>query len=741
MSEGQILRFALSIDGGDEDLHDVLRFEIQEGVSEGCRGWVDLYTAEAVDSGELPGKPFRLRVLVDDTEPGRCFHGIIYAASVEAFQPGDFRVRLEVGSRLHLLELGQEVRLFQQKSAREVVEQVLKQADISAASQSWTLSDPPPTRDAITQYNESDLDLVKRLLAEEGIAFAVRSDDDAEKVVFFDGPEGLEPIPGEALLQDWVNVRPDARAVLQVQERHAATPDAVMVRDYDPEHPAVDLSHREEAEGARGREVYVHPGRFEELEDGKRLAKRTLERLRALRVLREGTSDCPFLEPGRTFDLQGHSRLELNGQQCLLSVVHRGGSRGEAGKATADRYESTFRAIPLEHPFRPEAPPERPAPGVEVAFVTGASGQELHGSERGEVKVRFPWDRSGVTDDRSSPWLRVGQLALGGSMIVPRVGFEVLVDREKGDRDRPLVTGHLYNGESPVPYALPDHATRSSIQTATTGGGPGANELRFEDSAGGEEIFLNASHDLTMSVEHDSSFRVKVDESAEVGGNRTFSVGANESLKVGGNRTLEVGANQNLNVGGDLSDSVGGSSQVQVGGTRKLTVGGDFTENTKGALERSVGGLQSVTGLANYERKVAGSVKTSVGAAWLEASAASRMTTCGTARIETVGALKMVKAKTAAVSCGAAYAMTAAAEKVTCGGSRVDKAGAALAITAGGGLSVKAANINITGETKVVLRVGGSVVEVTPTGVKIKSSKVVLKGVKKLGSTAMHGTN
>jgi len=154
-----------------------------------------------------------------------------------------------------------------------------------------------------------------------------------------------------------------------------------------------------------------------------------------------------------------------------------------------------------------------------------------------------------------------------------------------------------------------------------------------------------------------------------------------------------------------------------------------------------VGGLQAVTGVADYERKVVGGVKTSVGAAWLEASASSRMTTCGTLRLETVGALKMVKAKTAAVSCGAAYAMQAAAEKVTCGGNRVDKAKAALAITAGGGLSVKADNINITGETKVVLRVGGSVVEVTPSGVKIKSSKVQLKGVKKLGSTSNHGTN
>src|SRR5690606_6382945 len=119
----------------------------------------------------------------------------------------------------------------------------------------------------------------------------------------------------------------------------------------------------------------------------------------------------------------------------------------------------------------------------------------------GRAKVRFVWDRSGITDDKSSTWLRVGQLALGGSMVIPRVDFEVLVDFELGDLDRPAISGsgHLYNAEKAPPYALPGGKTVSSMQTATTEGGPGANELRFEDAAGSEEIFINASRDLIAS--------------------------------------------------------------------------------------------------------------------------------------------------------------------------------------------------------------------------------------------------
>ncbi|WP_224372278.1 type VI secretion system Vgr family protein [Hyalangium versicolor] len=741
MGDGRNLRFTLAIDGEEVLSHRVVRFELEEGLSEGSRGWVELESEEALDATELPGKPVRLGISFGNGLPDRAFHGVILGTRMEAFQPDHFRLRLEVGARLHLLELGQEVRLFQNQTVPEVVKEVLAQAGIPKDAQSWPLESSYPKYDALTQYNESDWAFLRRLLAREGIAFVVRNDVDAEKFVFFDGSDGLAPVEGELVLMDRASTSTAEDTVLRIQERRAAASDSVMVRDYDPRRPTVNLSHTEKAEGSRGREVYLHPGGFEELAEGKRLAKRAVERLQVDTHLREGTTDCPFLEPGRTVAMEGHLRLELNGQMLLLSVVHRGGLlQGEPG-TFEQTYENSFRAIPHDTPFRPPLPPEPRTPGVQVAFVTGPSGQELHGNEHGEVRVRFPWDRSGIQDDRSSPWLRVGQVALGGSMIIPRVGFEVLVDHELGTWDRPLVTGHLYNGEAQPPYALPDHATLSSLQTATTDGGPGANELRFEDAAGAEEIFLNASHDLTVSVEHDASMRVLVDEAAQVSGNRTFSVGANLTEQITSDRTLQVGANQSLSVGADLSEAVGGSSTVTVGAARKLTVGGDLSENTQGALNRSVGGLQSLTGIAGYDRKVVGGVKTSVGAAWLEVCAKSRSTTCGPTRVETVGALKMVKAKTVAVSCGTAYVMNAAAETVKCGGDRTDKAGAALALSAGGGLSVKANNINITGESKVVLRVGGSVLEVTPTGVRIKSSDVKLEGVKKLGSTIGHESN
>src|SRR5262249_58567542 len=113
-------------------------------------------------------------------------------------------------------------------------------------------------------------------------------------------------------------------------------------------------------------------------------------------------------------------------------------------------------------PYRPFIAPPPPEVGPQLAFVTAPSGEEIHADDFGRVKVRFPWDRSGKKDDTSSAWMRVGQVPLGGSMILPRTDFEVLVDFELGDLDRPFVARHLYNAELWPPYQLPDGETRRS---------------------------------------------------------------------------------------------------------------------------------------------------------------------------------------------------------------------------------------------------------------------------------------
>jgi type VI secretion system secreted protein VgrG len=714
-------------------------FEVTERLSGGLRGLLRLESLYHVEVGPLLGKKVSVRLgAEDEAGPDRYFHCVILAADLEHWRHA-FGLTLEIGSRVELARLTCNCRLFHDKSVPKVVAEVLGESNIKIGPDGLIKDTTYPPHETLRQWNESDFDFAARLLAREGIAFTIRNDKHGEHVELLDGAAKPLPIEGAPTLTDRAATISGHDTADDLHESEVAMVDSVMMRDYDFEHPGAKLDVTHSAPKTAGREVYIHPAGYTDADGvGKRMAEWTLDRLRARGWCVEGVSDCPRLEVGRTVTLDAFPRAALQGDYTIISVEHRVTHEDGAGLI----YENQFQAVPLAVPARVVASsrPVRHA-GVEVAFVTGVEGQELHGSKHGEAKVHFPWDRRRLGNDRSSGWCRVAQLALGGSMTMPRVGFEVVMDYELGELDRPFVVGHLYNKALPPPYELPANATRTSIQTNTVDRGAGANELRFEDAAGGEEILINASYDYECSVEHDATITVVADEDTKVKGNNAFKVDGDADEDITQNRKLEVTAQQKVAIGGDLNDGTGSTSSLDVGALRRITVQGDLTEMTKGTLARKVGGLESVTAINGYQRKVSGNSQTTVGGAWLEAAAASRSSQVGGNRTETVGALKMVKAKSVNMQCGDAYVMNAAAEVVRCGADRVDKGGSAVGIQAGGGISVKAANVNISAQDKVVLNAGPSTLEITTSEVTLKSSSVKLDGVKALSSTTSHETD
>lgn len=735
MSAAQgITRIVLEVESLEGVPLHVQTFAVTEALSQLTTIRVVADLEDPPDAVSLLGKKLTLRVVRSHEETERLFHGVVFSSRASAHHDRFYRIELHAQPRFARLLLGRDSRIFQEKSVPDVITEVVELAGLPSECIQLAVNATYEPHPYITQLAESDYAFLTRLCSEEGIGFFVKNDIDAEQLVFFDDSSAFEP----AAYGRPIHYYPDQveDAIVSLRELRRMASDKVMLRDYDLLRPAVDLSARKEAADTTGREVYLHPGDFLEQSRGDRLAQVALERLQLHTRVIQGEGSLPLFEPGRTFSVEGHPRADLNLELLLLSCTHTWRVASGGGEARAF---CRFTAVPSDVVFRPRRADPRPiVAGTHVAFVTGPAGQELHGSENGQVKVRFPWDRSGVTDDKSSTWLRVGQIPIPGSMIVPRVGFEVLVDYELGDYDRPLVVGHLYNGDAMPPYELPGAATRSSIQTNTTDGGAGANEVRFDDTAGSEEMFVNASFDHTTSVENDARSGVMANETSDIGADSSVSVTGSYNSVVSGARALTVGGNQELGVGGDYSNGTGGDLSVTVG-SRSETCGGDLTESITGSYDLSVGGLMSVTGITGISRGIVGSSSTTVGGAWAETTAKDRMSTCGGTRLETIGALKMIKASTVAVSCGAGYIQNCASEKVKAGGNRVDSA-AAIAITAGGGLKVDAANINISGETKVVMRIGGTTIEVKPASVSIKSSTIKLLGVKKLESMSEHET-
>ena len=134
--------------------------------------------------------------------------------------------------------------------------------------------------------------------------------------------------------------------------------------------------------------------------------------------------------------------------------------------------ESHLVMIPDGQTWRP-LPNARPrVDGPQMAVVVGPENEEIYCDEVGRVKVQFPWDLEGKGNETSSCWIRVAQGWAGsryGSMAVPRIGHEVIVDFLEGDPDQPIITGRTYHVVNVPPHSLPIHKTRTVLSDLSNG--------------------------------------------------------------------------------------------------------------------------------------------------------------------------------------------------------------------------------------------------------------------------------
>jgi type VI secretion system secreted protein VgrG len=255
----------------------------------------------------------------------------------------------------------------------------------------------------------------------------------------------------------------------------------------------------------------------------------------------------------------------------------------------------------------------------------GKAGEEIHTDEFGRIKVQFHWDRYSPANENTPCWVRVSQLWAGknwGSVFLPRIGQEVIVEFLDGNPDRPIVTGAVYNGESKPPYPLPDNATMSTIKSNSSKGGQGFNEFRFEDKKGEEMIFTHA--------EKDQDTRVKNDTKEWIGNDRHLIVKANQTELVEGDKGAEVKGDQLLKVGGDMGSNITGNQITKIGG--------NLHANVSSAIHLKAGADIRLSAGANADIK-GGAIIVIEGGAQLSLKAGGSFVDIGPAGVSISGAM------------------------------------------------------------------------------------------------------
>lgn len=517
--------------------------------------------------------------------------GIVTEAYFHGAGDRHCRYRLVVRPWLHLADHRTDYRIFQKQTVVEIVRSVF-------ARYGWPcqlrLAARYPELVYQVQYGETDFAFAQRLMQEHGIYWFFEHANDTHVLVLADEPGVHRPSP---FLRDGaLSWHPDGSSTLQeyVNTFHVGDrvrPASWTSGDFNFETPHASLDVEAKAPGSPVLDPLQHyawPGDHPDLEQGRRFAEVRMQEISARNERFHGSGPLRSIVCGTTFALEGYPQTRANRDYLVIEAsLDVRATSGVSGSGECS-LNCSFVVQPASSPFRPERDVPRPrTTGPQTAIVAGPAGEEIWTDQYGRVKLKFHWDRAPGSDDNASCWIRVAFPWAGnqyGSIAIPRVGSEVIVDFENGDPDRPIVTGSVYNAANMPPWPLPRDATRSGTLTRSTPNGQyaTANAIRFDDQAGSEQLWIHAERDLLTEVERD--------EAHTVGASRSSSIGASDTTSIGGARTITVqGAEQHV---------VEGAQQTIVNGGQTLTVNGAQAVSVNGSQDISVSANVSVTAAA-----------------------------------------------------------------------------------------------------------------------------------------------
>jgi type VI secretion system secreted protein VgrG len=314
-------------------------------------------------------------------------------------------------------------------------------------------------------------------------------------------------------------------------------------------------------------------------------------------------------------------------------------------------------------------------------------------------------------------------------MLLPRVGWNVATFNEEGAIDAPSLLSRIHDAEHPPAYSLPENKTRVVFKTATSPGGGSFNEIRYEDKKGVEEMFLNASRDMSVLVQNlknefihnDSSRLVGVNHDLTVASTFNETVARNQTVGIGGSETVEVktgraktiGANETVSIGGGRTLQVAESHATAVQKTRTLDVGAAMIETTPGNASNT---MQTSTIV--------------IGGTALKVSDASMSEDVGTEATQTIGGSKIeVVKQNRTLEVQKAYdEKVGASMDLKTAGKFIDNADTTSFWEVGSELAGRAPEIWIEAQKEIRITVGNSVLTMTPDSISIKAKEIDLSG-------------
>lgn len=557
-------------------------------------------------------------------------------------------------SPLVILKQNINSRIFCQRSVVDVVLSIFSAyaSTLQKEIDSSMLQGRYPLLEYLTQYQESDLDFIRRICSNAGIFLL----EQKEKIYLCDTPfvtQGENISAGyEALTKkhtfpykENLNNPLEEEFFYHLSFCNQLSCKNTFISSFNPLSPTTMITKISPALHSQETKFFslAHSSAFA---SSLNLSEEVQGYLKALRTQMEEyifeiKSNILELKVGDEVHIQSLSSSLLptnledkESKYKIISIAHYFKDKADLSSSLGGEgdssYQNTIYLLPSSIPFftRPIDKPR--VYGGSIGLVVGESDENIleniteqrnttYTDTQGRIKVAFAYSLAQLSLDQkrfegedlgqslNTCYLRVLNPVASenaGFFAIPRIGDEVFIQFLEGDCDKPIVAGSFYNTNSSIPHPQDHHFTSLSASTLGKENTGKRSEITLKTTPDREEVFIHAQKDRKAIIDHDDEELIKHNKKTTIKGMQSTHIALASVENVGGMKDVNVGA--------ESMENVGLSKDTQVGGSYTINVGAEFKTRVTGEVQEYVGGSKEVQILENLNEEISGDVRSQI---------------------------------------------------------------------------------------------------------------------------------
>ncbi|EKY3090578.1 type VI secretion system Vgr family protein [Cronobacter dublinensis] len=479
---------------------DVLNFRGREALNEPFT-WRIVFTTPQRD---VTDTDVLLKYASLSMRSGRVVHGIITGFEWLGTTADQTHYAVTLSSRLSLLNLTRRCAVYQNLSVPELVEQVLRTHGLEGPDFHFRLERVYPPRDLITQWRETDLAFIRRVLSEVGIWFRSEMNAATQQETVILGDSQLNCAFGVSVpFQEPSGLYDGAEAsVWDVRVWHHTVTGEARTRDYNYRDASMPMDSAAAVRSAAitTGEHYRYGAPFLAAGDDAISAPETesgafYARIHHERELNKATrlhlfSNAAHLTPGQVLETPGSSLAALQEGMLITLATFRA--------ARDTRLHVSLWGIPYSERVN-YRPAELIRPEIHGTLPARIESREPHDTyahldSAGRYRVKLDFSREDAEPGYHYLWVRLAKPFAGENFgwHMPLLdGTEVSIAYDGGNIDRPYIA-HAFHDAEHADLVNRDNRSQNILRTAAD------NTLRMEDRRGQEHVTLNTPYGATQ---------------------------------------------------------------------------------------------------------------------------------------------------------------------------------------------------------------------------------------------------